>query len=324
MNVIISHELPDEWISAVTCKYPSTLVGPSTLENPTLTDELRAALATADGLLTMLTVKVDQALLDLAPNLKIVSQMAVGVNNINLKACAARSIPVGHTPGVLTDATADVAMTLMLATARRLPEATADAREGRWGAWNPIQWLGTDLAGSTLGIVGMGAIGQATARRAKAFGMRVVYHSRSQYPEIEAELAAEKLPLNDLLAQSDFVSLHTPLTAETTHLIDASALKAMKRSAILINTARGEVVDQDALIAALQNGDIQAAGLDVTTPEPLPTNNPLFKMPNCLVLPHIGSATQRTRQRMAELACENLLLGLEGKPLKHDATANLK
>lgn len=324
MNIIISHELPADWIASVTDKYPATLIGPSTLEHSELTGELKAALPTADGLLTMLTVKVDAALLDLAPNLKIVSQMAVGVNNIDLAACAARGIPVGHTPGVLTDATADVAMTLMLATARRLPEATADAREGRWGSWNPMQWLGADLAGSTLGIVGMGAIGQATARRARAFGMRIVYHSRSQYSEIEAELGAEKVSFRDLLAQSDFVSLHTPLTAETKHLIDADALHAMKRSAILINTARGEVVDQAALISALQSGEIQAAGLDVTTPEPLPTDSILFAIPNCLVLPHIGSATQRTRRRMAELACENLLLGLEGKPLTHDAATHLK
>ncbi|MFT5194123.1 MAG: glyoxylate reductase [Cellvibrionaceae bacterium] len=319
MNIIISHELPAEWITSVTNKYPTTLIGPSTLDHAGLTAELKAALPQAAGLLTMLTVKVDKQLLAVAPNLKVVSQMAVGVDNIDLAACTARGIPVGHTPGVLVDATADIAMTLLLATARRLSHAAADAREGRWGTWNPVQWLGADLAGSTLGIVGLGAIGQATARRAKAFGMRIVYHSRGRYPEIEKELAAEKVSFSDLLTQSDFVSLHTPLTAETKHIIDADALQAMKKSAILINTARGGVVDQNALIVALQNGDIQAAGLDVTTPEPLPTDSPLFHLPNCLVLPHIGSATQRTRRRMAELACENLLLGLEGVPLRHDA-----
>ena len=267
----------------------------------------------------MLTVKVDAPLLMAAPNLKVVSQMAVGVDNIDLQACQARGIPVGHTPGALTDATADVAMTLLLAVARKLTQTAADAREGRWGTWNPTQWLGSDLAGSTLGIVGMGAIGQATARRAKAFGMKIVYHSRSRYLDIEKELEAEKVTFRELLQQSDVVSLHTPLTAETTHLIDGSALSAMKKSAILINTARGGVVDQDALVEALRYGEISAAGLDVTTPEPLPTYHPLFQMPNCLILPHIGSATQRTRQRMAQLACENLLLGLDSQPLKHNA-----
>ncbi|MFK7804618.1 MAG: 2-hydroxyacid dehydrogenase [Anaerolineae bacterium] len=318
MKIIISHELPTDWISSITDKYP-VLIGPSTLDHAGLTQELQAALPNAAALLTMLTVKVDSALLQSAPNLKVVSQMAVGVDNIDLEACRVRGIPVGNTPGVLVDATADVAMTLLLATARGLPQAAADAREGRWGTWNPVQWLGADLAGSTLGIVGMGAIGQATARRAKAFGMKIVYHSRSRYFSIESELSAEKVPFADLLKQSDFVSLHTPLTAETKHIIAADALKTMKKSAILINTARGGVVDQDALIHALQTGSIQAAGLDVTTPEPLPTASALFSLPNCIVLPHIGSATQRTRRRMAELACENLLLGLEGLPLKHNA-----
>ncbi len=294
-------------------------MGPSTLESAGLTPELQAALPNANGLLTMLTVRVDETLLSAAPNLKIVSQMAVGVDNIDLAACSARGIPVGHTPGVLTDATADVTLTLLLATSRRVIETAADAREGRWGTWNPTQWLGSDLAGQTLGIVGMGAIGQATARRAKAFGMNIVYHSRSSYPEAEKELSAEKVPFRQLLAQSDFVSLHTPLTAETKHLIDADAFSAMKPSAILINTARGGVVDQDALVNALRNREIRAAGLDVTTPEPLPTYHPLFQMPNCLILPHIGSATERTRRKMAQLGCENLLLGLEGKPLKHQA-----
>ena len=316
--IIVSHKLPADWISSLTEKY-EVMIGPSTAENPGLTKELLEALPKAEGLLTMLTVRVDDALLAEAPNLRVVSQMAVGVDNIDLDACAKRGLLVGHTPGVLTDATADTAMTLLLATARRLPEASLDAKEGRWGTWNPVQWLGVDLAGSTIGIVGMGAIGQATARRARAFGMKVIYHSRSRYPEIEAELEAEKVPFGELLHQSDFVSLHTPLTAETKHLIDAAALKAMKPSAILINTARGGVIDQDALIAALKNGEIKAAGLDVTSPEPLPNDSPLFSLTNCLVLPHIGSATERTRRRMAELACENLILGLEGKPLRHNA-----
>ncbi|MEM9773592.1 MAG: D-glycerate dehydrogenase [Chloroflexota bacterium] len=316
--IIISHTLPAAWISSLTEKY-DVLIGPPTAESPGLTQALMAALPKAEGLLTMLTVKVDGPLLNQALNLKVVSQMAVGVDNIDLEACARRGLLVGHTPGVLTDATADTAMTLLLATARRLPEASLDAKEGRWGTWNPVQWLGADLAGSTLGVVGMGAIGQATARRARAFGMKIIYYSRGRYAEIESELHAEKVSFSELLKQSDFVSLHTPLTAETRHLINGAALQAMKPSAILINTARGGVVDQNALIHALKNGQIRAAGLDVTSPEPLPTDSPLFALPNCLVLPHIGSATEHTRRRMAELACENLILGLEGKPLKHSA-----
>ena len=210
-------------------------------------------------------------------------------------------------------------MTLLLATARRLLETNRDAREGRWGLWQPARWLGADLSGATLGIVGMGAIGQATARRAKAFGMQIVYTNRSPKPEAERELGAERLEMGELLAVSDFVSLHTPLSAETQHLIDAAALRKMKPSAILINTARGPVVDSAALVAALQNGQIRAAGLDVTDPEPLPPDHVLWSLDNCVIAPHIGSATENTRRKMAELAVANLLAGLHGERLPHCA-----
>lgn len=312
--VIVSHELPAGWIASLN-EACDVLVGPPTSVSAELTPELRAALPQADGLITMLTVSADADLIAEATNLKVLSQMAVGVNNIDLDAATARGIPVGHTPGVLTAATADIAMTLLLAAARRLPEASADARAGRWGTWSPVGWIGSDLDGATLGIVGMGRIGLATAQRARAFGMNIVYHSRSAHPEAESAIDARRVSLDQLLQTSDFVSLHTPLTAETHHLINADTLARMKPTAILVNTARGGVVDQVALEAALRNGTIRAAALDVTDPEPLPPTHPLYALPNCLIAPHIGSATERTRRRMAERACVNLLTGLRGEQL---------
>jgi lactate dehydrogenase-like 2-hydroxyacid dehydrogenase len=317
-HVIVTHQLPDAWIAELSTNC-NPLIGPPTTDGAGLSAELQRHLASADGLLTLLMDKIDDNLLEKAPNLRVVSQMAVGVDNIDLDACTRRGIPVGHTPGVLTDATADIAMTLLLATARCLLETNRDAREGRWGLWQPARWLGADLSGATLGIVGMGAIGQATARRAKAFGMNIVYTNRSPKPEAERELSAERLEMRELLAVSDFVSVHTPLSAETHHLIDAAALRIMKPGAILINTARGPVVETDALIAALQSGQIRAAGLDVTDPEPLPPDHVLWSLDNCVIAPHIGSATENTRRKMAELAVANLLAGLRGERLLHCA-----
>jgi lactate dehydrogenase-like 2-hydroxyacid dehydrogenase len=254
-----------------------------------------------------------------APHLRVVSNMAVGVDNIDLAACTRRGIPVGNTPGVLTDGTADLAMAILLAAARRLPEASQDARQGRWTTWSPTGWLGADLRGATLGLVGLGKIGQAVAERARGFGLRLVYAETEPNPEAEARLGAAFLPLPELLSQSDFVSLHVPLTVETRGLIDTRALKTMKPNAILVNTSRGPVVETGALVNALSAGWIAGAALDVTDPEPLPADHPLYSLPNCLVVPHIGSATWNTRRRMAERACENLLAGLEGKQLPHCA-----
>ena len=310
--VIVSHQLPAEWIVSLQAEC-EVLVGPPTSVSAELTPQLHAQLPQADALLTMLTVPVDETLLAKAPRLRILSQMAVGVNNIDLSACTIRGIPVGHTPGVLTAATADLAMTLLLAAARRLPEASADARAGRWGTWSPIGWIGAELEGATLGIIGMGRIGLATAKRAKAFGMNILYHSRSEHPEAHTTVNAHWVELDELLQRCDFVSLHTPLTDATHHLINADTLRQMKPSAILINTARGGVIDQVALEAALRHGTIRAAALDVTDPEPLPPTHPLYTLPNCLIAPHIGSATERTRRRMAERACVNLLAGLRGE-----------
>lgn len=277
--------------------------------DPPPPDALRERAAAADGLLTMLTDRVDAALLEAAPNLRAVANLAVGTDNIDLEAAAARGIPVGNTPDVLTDATADLALALMLAIMRRLPEGEARVREGRWGAWQPAEDLGSDLAGRTLGVVGWGRIGQAVARRAEAFGMEVVHSSRSS-----------GLPLAELLERADVVSVHAPLTPDTRHLIDAAALGRMKPTAYLVNTARGGVVDQDALRAALLAGGIAGAALDVTDPEPLPPDDPLLEAPNLLVVPHIGSATTGTRAKMAAMAVDNLLAALDGRPMPHPAS----
>jgi glyoxylate reductase len=271
-------------------------------------EALRERAADAAGLLTMLTDRVDAELLDAAPRLRAIANLAVGTDNIDLDAAAERGIPVGNTPDVLTDATADLAIALLLALTRRLPEGQARVREGRWGTWQPAEDLGNDLAGATLGIVGWGRIGQAVAKRAEAFGMRVIHSSRSS-----------GVPLGELLASSDAVSLHTPLSPDTQHLIDAAALAAMKPTAHLINTARGGVVDQAALREALRAGTIAGAALDVTDPEPLPADDPLLEAPNLIVVPHIGSATAGTRARMAAMAVENLLAALAGRPMPHRA-----
>ena len=277
-------------------------------DEPPPPEALRERAARADGLLSMLTDRIDGDLFDAAPSVEAVANMAVGTDNIDLDAAAERGIPVGNTPGVLTDATADLTFALILALTRRLVEGHARVREGRWGTWQPAQDLGTDLAGHTLGVVGWGRIGQAVGHRAEAFGMEVVHSSRSS-----------GIPLGELLARADVVSVHTPFTRETAHLIDAAAMDRMKPTAYLVNTARGGVVDQVALREALEDGTIAGAALDVTDPEPLPGDDPLLRAPNLLVVPHIGSATVRTRSRMADMAVANLLAALAGDPMPHPA-----
>ncbi|HET6447773.1 MAG TPA: D-glycerate dehydrogenase [Conexibacter sp.] len=260
----------------------------------------------ADALLCTLNDRIDAAFLDACPHLQVLANYAVGLDNVDLAAARARGIPVGNTPGVLTDATADLAFALLLAAARRLPQAAQAVTDGSWGTWQPDGHLGADLVGATLGIVGAGRIGAALARRASGFEMHVL-----------ATTSRGGTPLDELLAASDFVSLHVPLTPQTHHLIDADALRRMKPTAILVNTARGPIVDTDALTEALHAGTIAGAGLDVTDPEPLPPDHPLLAAPNVLVVPHIGSATPRTRATMAELAVDNVLAGLAGDALPH-------
>lgn len=269
------------------------------------------------GLYCLLTDAIDTAVLDVAgEGLRVVSQMAVGYDNIDVAACTARGIPVGNTPGVLTETTAELAVVLMLATARRLVEAAEFVKAGRWETWRPMELTGRDVAGSTVGIVGLGRIGKAVAQRLQGFGCRPLYTQPDPDPAA-AEFGAAYVDLETLLRSSDFVTLHTPLTEETRGLIGTAELTMMKPEAILINTSRGPVVDQAALLAALQEGAIAAAGLDVTDPEPMAPDNPLLALPNVIVLPHIGSASIRTRTRMAEIAAENLLAGLRGERLPH-------
>jgi glyoxylate reductase len=264
----------------------------------------RDAIHDAEGLLCLLTEQVDAEVLDAAPKLRVISNYAVGADNIDVEEARRRGIAVGVTPGVLTDATADLTIALMLNASRRVDEAARDARNGRWQTWEPAGWLGLELRRATIAIVGWGRIGKAVAERAGAFGMEVVPVGRDDGWEVAA--------------RADVVSLHVPLTAETRGMVGAAELSAMKPGAILINTARGALVDTDALVDWLQQRK-GAAALDVTDPEPLPPGHPLYDLPNALVVPHIGSATHTARARMAEAAVDNLLAGLEGRPLPNPA-----
>ncbi len=313
-SVFITRSLPEE---ALRIARAATEVEVWPEEMPPTYEVLLEKVAEIDGLLCLLTDRIDANLLDHAPNLRVVSQMAVGYDNIDVAACTARGIPVGNTPGVLTETTADLAFALLLAAARRIVEADGYTRAGCWRTWSPMLLAGQDVHHATIGIVGMGRIGYAMARRASGFDMRILYSHPRRYELVELELGAQYVELNELLAASDFVSLHTPLTPATHHLIGAEQLARMKPTAILINTARGAVVDQNALYAALTEGRIAAAGLDVFEQEPVPSDNPLLQLNNVVALPHIGSASVATRTRMAVLAADNLVAGLQGRPLPH-------
>ena len=286
-------------------------------ELPPPRDELLRRIAGCDGVLTLLTDRVDDEFLDAAgASLRVVSNYAVGFDNVDVPACTRRGIPVGNTPGALTETTADLAWALLMAAARRVAEGDRYVRAGRWRTWGPQLLLGGDVHGATLGIVGFGRIGQAVARRALGFGMTVLYWSRTRAELVtERELGATFVELDELLGRSDFVTLHVSLNDDTRHLIDATALERMKPSAVLVNTARGPVVDQAALADALREGSIAAAGLDVTDPEPMAADDPLLQLDNCLVVPHIASASYATRGKMAEMAAANLLAGLRGERL---------
>lgn len=268
-----------------------------------------------DGILCLLTDRIDGELLDAAgPQLKVVSNHAVGFDNIVVPDATARGIPVGNTPGILTDATADLAFALLLAAARRLSESEKYLRDGKWKTWEPSALLGADLSGKTLGLVGFGRIGRAVAKRAVGFDLRVIFYD----PTAEPEFNAIKInSLDALLRQSDFVSVHTPLNEATRHMVDRDFLSKMKRNAVFVNTSRGGVVDQSALYEALKAKTIFAAALDVTDPEPLPLDSPLLTLENCLIVPHIGSASERTRDDMSRLAALNLIAGVKGERLPH-------
>ncbi len=281
-------------------------------EMPPTRDELLEKVRGVDGLLCTLTEKVDAELMDAAGSqLKIISSMSVGVDHIDIAAATARGIPIGNTPGVLTDATADMAFALLLSAARRVMEGEKYIRAGKWKTWHPQLLLGADLVGSTLGIVGFGRIGQAVAKRAQGFDMRVIFYDPTAHPVH----GAQSVDLDTLLHESDFVSLHVPLTPNTKLMVNADFLSKMKSNAILVNTARGGVVDQAALYDSLKSNQIFAAALDVTDPEPLSMDSPLLALENCLIVPHLGSASQRTRDLMSLLAAENLIAGLKGERL---------
>ena len=284
-------------------------------EMPPSRDVLLEKVRGVDGFLSMLTDRVDAELLDAAgPQLKVVSNHAVGFDNVVVADATARGIPVGNTPGILTDATADIAFALLLAAARRIVESEKYIRDGKWKTWHPSMLLGMDLAGRTLGLVGFGRIGRAVAKRAVGFELRIIFYD----PTAEPEFGTVKMnSLEELLHEADFVSVHTPLNESTRHMVNADFLSKMKPNAVFVNTSRGPVVDQVALYEALKSKKIFAAGLDVTDPEPLPLDSPLLTLENCVIVPHIGSASERTRDAMARLAAENLIAGLKGERLPH-------
>ncbi|NMC53561.1 MAG: D-glycerate dehydrogenase [Chloroflexi bacterium] len=283
-------------------------------ELPPSRAELIEHIQPADGLLCLLSDRIDEEILQHAPSLKVISNYAVGFDNIDVAAATRRGIPVGNTPGVLTHATADFAFALLMAAARRIPEADRSVRAGKWKTWGPKTLLGADLYQATLGLIGFGRIGQAVAQRARGFDMRVLIYDPSINPS-DLPAGVQPVALDVLLSQSDFISLHVPLTPQTHHLIDTRALEQMKPTAVLVNTARGAVVDTEALVHALKSGQIASAALDVTDPEPIPADHPLLGLDNLVIAPHIASASTATRDKMAVMAAENLLAGLIQKPL---------
>ena len=278
---------------------------------------LRRRAADCEGVLSLLTDRIDADFFRHTPRLKVVSNFAVGFNNVDVPAATGRGIPVGNTPEVLTEATADLAFCLLIAAARRLVEAERSIHAGAWKTWEPLGFIGRDLPGKTLGVVGMGRIGQALTRRCRGgWGMRILYHDVNAIPDAERELGAKRVDLDTLLAESDFVSVHANLTGETRGMFDREAFAKMKPTAVFVNTARGPLHVQKDLHWALTTGEIFAAGLDVTDPEPMAKEDPLLTLPNLIVAPHIASATRESRDGMAEIAADNLIAGLKGEPLR--------
>jgi glyoxylate reductase len=285
-------------------------------ELPPPADVIREKVRGVDGLLCLLTDRIDAGLMDAAgSSLKVISQFAVGYDNIDVPAATVRRIPIGNTPGALTDATADFTWALLMAAARRVTEGDRFARSGEWKTWGPTFLLGPDVAHATLGIIGFGRIGQALARRARGFDMTIYYSDPTRHPELEESLGVVYGSVEEVLAVSDFISLHTPLTPDTNHLISHAQFAMMKPGAILINTARGGIIDPQALYDALHTHRIAAAALDVTEPEPIPLDSPLLSLENLIITPHIASASIQSRNKMAEMAAANLLAGLKGEHL---------
>jgi glyoxylate reductase len=312
--VLITHPIPEDWIRDLTLSC-EVVIGPE--DGRGIHPTIKNFLPQARGILSLLDDPITSEIISEAKQLQVISNMAVGTDNIDISTCTQRGIPVGNTPGVLTDGTADLTLALLLAAARKLIPSSRDAREGHWASWDPAGWLGMDISGKTVGVFGAGKIGSAVAHRLAAFNAKIIFTNRRPKPDLVQELNAEQVELDQLLTQSDFLCLHLPLTAETEGIIDRPALQKMKETAILVNAARGPVVETEALVEALKKGWIRAAGLDVTDPEPLPPDHILYSMENCLITPHVGSATSGTRSTMASLAAQNILAGLMGKRLPH-------
>ncbi|TWI52896.1 2-hydroxyacid dehydrogenase [Halalkalibacter nanhaiisediminis] len=315
MKIIITSKLPSQITSKLEDKYDVVMWE---VENePMPREQLFKEIEDADGLFCNVADQVDKELLDRAQKLKVISTMAVGYDNIDIEEAKKREIPVGHTPGVLTEATADLTFALLLAAGRRISEGIDVIREDKWKNWAPFFLTGQQVHGATIGIIGMGRIGLAVAKRAKGFSMDILYHNRSRNREAEQELGATYCELDELLEKADFIVLLAPSTKETYQMIGAKQFSQMKETAIFINTSRGTNVDEEALYEALKNEEIYAAGLDVYNSEPISSSHPLHELSNVTLLPHIGSATIETRMEMGKLAAENLIHGLEGKLLIH-------
>ena len=312
-KILVTHTLPGDRVHALSeLAEVNVWLGPGLMPAEALAEEL----AGCAGLVCLLTDQLDRALITANPLLEFVSSMSVGVDHVDVAALTARGIPLGHTPGVLVETTADTAFALLLAAARRISEADCFVRQGAWrreNRWSPDFFTGKDVSGATLGVLGLGAIGQAVARRAAAFGMRVLAWNRGQR-EVPG---VTQVPLDELLAEADFLSVHLALTDETRGLLDAGRIAAMKPGAVLVNTARGGIVDEHALAEALSQGHLYAAGIDVFEEEPVPADNPLLSLPNVVLAPHIGSATAATRARMADMAADNAIAALRGLPMPH-------
>ena len=313
-RVFVSRRIPEAGLSKIKAACDAE-IWPDQLPPPA--DVLKKKIADCVGLVSLLTDRIDGALLDSAPKLKVVSNFAVGFNNIDVPAATSRGVCVGNTPGALTDATADLAFALMISAARRVVESVIDARAGKWKTWEPLGYLGVDLAGKTIGIVGMGRIGYAMAKRCHGgWGMKVLYNDEFANAKAEADFSAKRVDLDALLRESDFVSIHASLGESSKGLIGAKEFAKMKRTAVFVNSARGPLVDQKALVEALKSGTIFAAGLDVTDPEPPDPADPILHLPNCVTAPHIASATHTTRDSMADICADNLIAGVTGQPLR--------
>lgn len=309
-KVYITRKLPEEVMVKLSSHFQVRMWEGENVPVPR--DVLLKEIEYADGLLCLLTDRIDEEVLNKANELKVICNLAVGYNNIDVEAAAKKGIVVTNTPGVLTETTADLTFALLMAAARRVVEASDALRSGGWGAWSLMQLTGQDIYGATLGIIGLGRIGEALVKRAKGFDMNVLYYNRTRKQEKERELGIQYAGLADLLQQSDYVCLLLPYSPESHHMIGKEELSLMKNTAILVNSSRGGIVDEDALYHALKNGEIWAAGLDVFEQEPIRLDHPLLSLPNVVTLPHIGSASVRTRMQMAHLAADNLVDVLRG------------